>query len=92
MASQGDAGQAPDTARGRSELPTLGLAVALVLSIGLGWRVARPDDSPKTMFCTADGYIRADGQMLHRDNFHGCQWVDDAGHPVPVDKNGRPTG
>ena len=92
MTSQRGPDQEPDVPRGRSKLPALGLAVALVASIGLGWGIARPDDPPKPVFCHADGYITADGHMLQRDNYHGCRWIDDDGHPVPVDKNGRPTG
>ncbi|QXC61144.1 hypothetical protein KSP35_23010 [Aquihabitans sp. G128] len=72
----------------RPRLVAAGLAVALLGTIGVGWRQAhRPNPAPT--FCTADGYLLDDGTSLQRDPDRGCRWVDEDGTPATLPRAAR---
>ena len=70
-----------EPSRLRSPITTTGLAIALGLTVGVGWNHTHPAVAPPR-FCTAEGYIRPDGTMLMRDNARRCAWVDPQGNLV----------
>lgn len=72
----------PHTSRRRgSVLRVSGLAIALLLTVGIGWRQTHQSE-PAPKFCTAEGYLMLDGRLLGHDSYNDCAWVDQDGNLV----------
>lgn len=59
--------------------------LGVVVVAGGGLYVYAESTDPVSTFCTADGYLGPNGEMMPytRDHNQGCKWVDEDGDLLP---------